>query len=53
MFDQNKNKWYESTGKSWKPTETPILTKNFAGIGTRNINKNGIFAFYFSSINNK
>ena len=44
LFDQNKNKWYESTGKSWKPTETPILTKNFAGIGTRNINKNGIKA---------
>jgi hypothetical protein len=51
VFDQNKNKWFtwgnttEKEGlfskKGFIETNTPILTKNFAGIGTREINDNG------------
>lgn len=54
VFDQLENKWYtwgdttENEGlfprKGFIETDTPILTKNFAGIGTREINENGIQA---------
>jgi hypothetical protein len=46
VFDQNDNLWYKWDYKQKKfiNTQTPILTSNFAGIGTRNINKNGINA---------
>ena len=41
VFDQIKNNWYEYTENKWVKISTPVLTKNFAGIGTRNINANG------------
>lgn len=44
VFDQNQEKWFTSDGGSFFEIETPILTPNFAGIGTREINKKGIQA---------
>lgn len=41
VFDQNTEKWYTYIENTWKQTNTPILTTNFAGIGTRNINNAG------------
>lgn len=43
VFDQNKNKWYYFND-IFVFCNTPILTKNFAGIGTREINENGVNA---------
>lgn len=42
-FDQNKGKWFEYnySTKSWNETDTPTLTQNFAGIGTRELNETG------------
>ena len=44
VFDQERNKWYTNVDKDWIEIGTPTLTPNFAGIGTRNINQNGIKA---------
>lgn len=44
VFDQDRNKWYTNVDKDWIEIGTPTLTPNFAGIGTRNINQNGIKA---------
>ena len=43
VFDQDKGKWYgyNYSTKSWDETDTPTLTKNFAGIGTRKLNDTG------------
>lgn len=51
VFDQLKNKWFEAdytsdmfgtkTFNNFIETTTPILTKNYAGIGTREINDSG------------
>lgn len=43
VFDQNKNQWFKWNydTNSFERIDTPILTKNFAGIGTREINNNG------------
>lgn len=43
VFDQNKNQWYtwNKEQNNFIETDTPTLTKNFAGIGTREINENG------------
>ena len=50
VFDQNTNKWYEWC-KGQEPCDKfiwlkdiPELTETFAGIGTRDINENGINA---------
>jgi hypothetical protein len=43
VFDQNKNQWYYWNQK-FEVCVTPKLTKNYAGIGTRKINNNGIQA---------
>ena len=50
VFDQNKIQWFlnkyenDKFEKFYPYYEIPILTKNFAGIGTRKINENGIKA---------
>lgn len=44
VFDQERNKWYTKVDEDWIEINTPTLTPNFAGIGTRNINQNGIKA---------
>jgi len=41
VFDQNKNQWFTWDGSDFIQIETPTLTKNFAGIGTRQINEQG------------
>jgi len=46
VFDQNTNVWFEwqynaKEDTGWITTDTPVLTKNFAGIGTRDINEAG------------
>ena len=40
VFDQEKCKWY-FWNRDFEVCNTPILTKNYAGIGTREINENG------------
>lgn len=48
VFDQSDGKWYQYSASQdnlgWIETDTPILTPNFAGIGTRNINEAGMQA---------
>lgn len=41
VFDQFRNQWYKNIDGEWSKTETPSLTENFAGIGTREINEAG------------
>ena len=42
MFDQIREKWAANIDGVWQwLTEAPVLTKKFAGIGTRNINAAG------------
>ena len=43
VFNQDDNNWY-TWDSDWVICKTPILTYNFAGIGTREINKFGIEA---------
>jgi hypothetical protein len=44
VFDQNKNKWFRFSyiiHKFIEMDSDPILTDNFAGIGSRDLNENG------------
>jgi len=41
VFDQNTNKWFTWNNNTFVETNTPTLTKKFAGIGTREINEAG------------
>lgn len=41
VFDQLKNSWFTWDGSKFVQTDAPILTKKFAGIGTREINDAG------------
>jgi hypothetical protein len=41
VFCQLTGKWYTYNQGKWKETETPSLTLNFAGIGTREIEDSG------------
>jgi hypothetical protein len=42
LFNQKEKQWYKNTDGKWeKMSDTPTLTKNFAGIGTRGINSDG------------
>jgi len=44
IFDQERNQWTSNINGVWSKTAIPILTQNFAGIGTREINANGLKA---------
>ena len=44
VYSQHHEKWITWTGKEWMESDTPVLTKDFAGIGTRDINNLGIQA---------
>lgn len=51
VYDQNRQQWYRNVNYSagaglryFEPCDTPVLSKNFAGIGTREINEAGIQA---------
>jgi len=37
VFDLTTKEWYKWNGSEFSKTETPTLTKNFAGVGTRDI----------------
>jgi len=37
VWDLGMKSWFKWNGKYFEPTETPTLTKNFAGIGSRDI----------------
>lgn len=41
VYDQERKQWFSNIDGKWSVSETPILTMNFAGIGTRNINEYG------------
>ena len=43
-FCQLAKKWFTYSLGVWTVTETPVLTENFAGIGTREIDANGLQA---------
>jgi hypothetical protein len=56
VFDQIRNAWFKNINGKWEKSEVPTLTENFAGIGTREINENGIKAInevYEKSFNTK
>jgi hypothetical protein len=44
FYDQDKCVWGRYSDGKWERSDTPILTKNFAGIGTRKLNDNGWMA---------
>ena len=41
VFDQQRGKWYKNEKGKWAEEDTPTLTRNYAGIGTREINEAG------------
>lgn len=41
VYDQERKQWYKHVNGKWSESDTPKLTKNFAGIGTRNLNEDG------------
>jgi hypothetical protein len=41
VFDQVRDQWYKNIDGEWSKSEIPVLTENFAGIGTREINEAG------------
>ena len=41
VFDQKRLQWYKNIDGKWSKSDTPTLTNNFAGIGTREINEQG------------
>jgi hypothetical protein len=44
FYDQNHDVWGRYTNGKWLQIDTPVLTKDFAGIGTRKLNENGLIA---------
>lgn len=44
VYDQVRERWFKNINGVWSSSDVPTLTKNFAGIGTREINEKGIQA---------
>lgn len=44
IYDQVRKQWYKNIDGKWSTSDVPVLTNNFAGIGTREINQDGIQA---------
>lgn len=44
VYDQARKQWYSNINGVWSKSDIPVLTNNFAGIGTREINQDGINA---------
>jgi hypothetical protein len=44
VFDQTRKQWFKNINGTWSTSDVPTLTKNFAGIGTREINETGLQA---------
>lgn len=59
IYDQIRKQWYKNIDGKWSTSDIPVLTNNFAGIGTREINQDGIQAIKdvynktFQKISNK
>lgn len=59
VFDQNRGVWAKNIDGQWSASDTPVLTKNYAGIGTRQLNKAGeqairdVYQKTLDSLNNK
>ena len=43
VWDTNTQKWHKWDGSKFQLSDTPILTKNYAGIGTRDIENYNVF----------
>ena len=41
VFDQERGRWFKNINGQWSESEVPVLTPNFAGIGTRDLKENG------------
>ena len=55
LFDQIRNQWFKNLNGTWATSDIPILTPNFAGIGTRELNdagKRAIEAVYAKTLQN-
>ena len=46
VYDQIRKQWYSNINGKWSRCDVPTLTTNFAGIGTREINQDGINAIH-------
>lgn len=44
FYDQDRDVWGRYSNGKWERSDTPVLTKNFAGIGTRKLNDKGWMA---------
>lgn len=44
FYDQDRDVWGRYSNGKWERIDTPVLTKNFAGIGTRKLNDKGWMA---------
>lgn len=44
LFDQMSEQWFNYCDGLWRPCPVPVLTPNFAGIGSRDISDSGIRA---------
>ena len=44
FYDQDRDVWGRYSNGKWERSNTPVLTKNFAGIGTRKLNDKGWMA---------
>ena len=54
VFDENKEKWFTWQNKDFVETDVPVLTKNFAAIGSREVGQKGkdaIRAVYLKTLN--
>ena len=44
VFDQERGRWFKHENSKWDYSDTPTLTENYAGIGTRDITVAGLNA---------
>lgn len=44
VFNQKDGNWYTNVDGTWRKSATPVLTENFAGIGTQEITEDGFKA---------
>ena len=56
VYDQVRKGWFKNINGVWSKSEIPTLPINFSGIGTRDINKDGIQAIkdvYYKTFNSR
>ncbi len=55
VYDQERKQWYKNIEGKWLISDVPVLTENFAGVGTRELNefgKKAIEDVYLKTISN-